>query len=433
LIGMARIVITTWGSFGDVNPYLALGLGLRARGHEPVLCMPPYYEPVIRQAGLAFAPGAPDADPALDPDMVRKCLHPYRGAESIFREVLIPALGEAHERLTAAVQGADLVVTHPGALAAPIVMAQQRLPWVSTVLSPLNFMSAYDPILPPMAPWLRHVPYAVHLRYADWIAGGGRQVAARWMEPVQQFRASLGLPRCKDPLFEGQHSPYAVLALYSGVFGGPYPDYPAQVTITGQLRYDAPHGDALSPELEAFLHAGDPPLVFTLGSSAVEMAGRFWEESLDALQRLGRRGVLLVGRKELPRVARLATDRALVVDAAPHSQLFPRAAAVVHPCGMGTLGTALASAVPQLAVPHANDQPDNAWRLTRLGVARTVYPPRYRGWRVATELRALLDMPSYRERAQALAAVVQREDGVGTACDVIDRVLTRGAVPAPRS
>lgn len=430
---MARIVITTWGSFGDVNPYLALGLGLRARGHEPVLCMPPYYEPVIRQAGLAFAPGAPDADPALDPDMVRKCLHPYRGAESIFREVLIPALGEAHERLTAAVQGADLVVTHPGALAAPIVMAQQRLPWVSTVLSPLNFMSAYDPILPPMAPWLRHVPYAVHLRYADWIAGGGRQVAARWMEPVQQFRASLGLPRCKDPLFEGQHSPYAVLALYSGVFGGPYPDYPTQVTITGQLRYDAPHGDALSPELEAFLHAGDPPLVFTLGSSAVEMAGRFWEESLDALQRLGRRGVLLVGRKELPRVARLATDRALVVGAAPHSQLFPRAAAVVHPCGMGTLGTALASAVPQLAVPHANDQPDNAWRLTRLGVARTVYPPRYRGWRVATELRALLDMPSYRERAQALAAVVQREDGVGTACDVIDRVLTRGAVPAPRS
>lgn len=66
-------------------------------------------------------------------------------------------------------------------------------------------------------------------------------------------------------------------------------------------------------------------------------------------------------------------------------------------------------------------------------MARTVYPPRYRGWRVATELRALLDMPSYRERAQALAAVVQREDGVGTACDVIDRVLTRGAVPAPRS
>ena len=58
---MARIVITSWGSFGDVNPYLALGLGLRARGHDVVLCMPPYYEPVVRSAGLGFAPGAPDA------------------------------------------------------------------------------------------------------------------------------------------------------------------------------------------------------------------------------------------------------------------------------------------------------------------------------------------------------------------------------------
>jgi UDP:flavonoid glycosyltransferase YjiC (YdhE family) len=306
------------------------------------------------------------------------------------------------------------------------------MPWVSTVLSPLNFMSAYDPILPPMAPWLRHVPYAVHLRYADWLAGGGRQVAARWMEPVQQFRASLGLPRRADPMFEGQHSPYAVLALYSTVFGGPYPDYPAQVTITGQLRYDAPHGESLAPELETFLQQGEAPLVFTLGSSAVEMAGRFWEESLDVLRRLGRRGVLLVGRKELARVTRLATPTALVVDAAPHSLLFPRAAVVVHPCGMGTLGTALASGVPQLAVPHANDQPDNAWRLTRLGVARTVYPTRYRGTRVAADVRALLDTPSYGERARQLAAVVQREDGVRRACDVIETVLHEGTVTTVR-
>ncbi|NCW45858.1 MAG: glycosyltransferase, partial [Gemmatimonadaceae bacterium] len=146
---MARIVITSWGSFGDVNPYLALGLGLRARGHDVVLCMPPYYEPVVRSTGLGFAPGAPDADPALDRSLMRKVMQPRRGAEAIFREVLIPALGEAHAQLTAAVQGADLVVTHPAALAAPIVVEQQRLKWVSTILSPLNFMSAYDPILPP--------------------------------------------------------------------------------------------------------------------------------------------------------------------------------------------------------------------------------------------------------------------------------------------
>lgn len=420
---MARIVITSWGSFGDVNPYLALGLGLRARGHDVVLCMPPYYEPVVRSAGLGFAPGAPDADPALDRSLVRKVMHPRRGAEAIFREVLIPALGEAHAQLTAAVQGADLVVTHPAALAAPIVVEQQRLRWVSTILSPLNFMSAYDPILPPMAPWLRHLPWSVHLRFADWLAGGGRQVAARWMAPVQTFRRSLGLPPSAHPLFEGQHSPYAVLALYSQVFGGPHPDYPRQATITGQLRYDHSHGAALSPSVQAFLDAGEAPVVFTLGTSAVEVAGRFWEESIAAVSQLGARGVLLAGGEAAARLAPQAPAHVLVVEGAPHSQLFPRAAAVVHQCGMGTLGTAFAAGIPQLAVPHANDQPDNAWRLERLGVARTRYPQRYRARRVATDLRALLDDPRYRRRAGEIAAVVNAERGVDTACDVIERVL----------
>lgn len=420
---MARIVITTWGSFGDVNPYLALGLGLRERGHEVVLCMPPFYEPVIRGAGLGFAPGAPDADPALDPEMVRKCMHPRRGAEAIFRDVLIPALGEAHARLTDAVRGADLMVSHPAALAAPLVAEQQHLRWVSTVLSPLNFMSAHDPIIPPMVPWWRHLPWSFQLRVADWVAGGGRQVASRWMEPVQQFRASLGLPRREHPMFEGQHSPYAVLALYSRVFGGPHPDYPAHTTITGQLRYDASHGAELSSALEAFLQQGAAPIVFTLGTSAVEVAGTFWEESVRAVQALGARGVLLAGREAAPRLAAQAPDNVLVVEGAPHSRLFPRAAAIVHQCGMGTLGTALAAGVPQLAVPYANDQPDNAFRLTRLGVARTLYPSRYRARRVADELRELLGNSAYGRRARELAHVVNAEHGVATACDVIQGVL----------
>lgn len=424
---MARIVITTWGTFGDVNPYLALGRGLLARGHEPVLCMPPFYASVIRDAGLGFRPGAPDADPMLDAELVRRCLHPRNGAQAIFCEVLIPALAESHAQLQEAVQDADLLISHPAALTAPIVAEQTGIRWMSTILSPLNFMSAYDPILPPMAPWLRHIPWAVHVRFADWLAGGGRQVAARWMEPVQAYRASVGLPRAENPLFEGQHAPAGVLALYSRVFGGPYADYPPNVTITGQLRYDASHGATLAPELEAFLQAGAPPVVFTLGSSAVEVAGRFWDESLAALRLLGLRGVLLAGTEAAPRLRATAPSSVCVVDQAPHSLLFGRAAVVVHQCGMGTIGTALAAGVPQLAVPFANDQPDNAWRLTRLGVARTLYPTRYTGHRAAEHLRLLLSMPLYAQRARELAQVVQSENGVVQACDRIDAVLDSNA------
>jgi rhamnosyltransferase subunit B len=427
---MARIVITTWGSFGDVNPYLALGRGLKARGHELVLCMPPFYEPVVREAGLGFRPGAPDADPELDAELVRKCLHPRHGAQAIFCDVLIPSLAESHARLQEAVQDADLLISHPAALTAPMVAEQTGIRWLSTILSPLNFMSAYDPILPPMAPWLRHLPWSVHVRFADWLAGGGRQVAARWMEPVQAYRASVGLPRAANPLFEGQHAPAGVLALYSRVFGGPYPDYPPNVTITGQLRYDASYGATLSPELEAFLQAGAPPVVFTLGSSAVEVAGGFWDESLAAVRRLGGRGVVLAGTEAAPRLRTIAPSNVLVVEKAPHSLLFKRASVVVHQCGMGTIGTALGAGVPQLAVPFANDQPDNAWRLTRMGVARTLYPPRYTGRRAAEELEALLQTPSYAARAHELAAVVDSEDGVAAACAVVERTLARAMAAA---
>lgn len=419
---MSRIVITTWGSHGDLNPYLALGAGLRARGHDVVLCMPEFYAGIIRAEGLGFAPAAPDADPDLDRDLVVQCMHPRRGAETIFRDVLIPALPDAHARLMAAVQGADLLVSHPAALAAPIVAEQTGIRWISTVLAPLNFMSAYDPILPPMTPWLRHLPWAWHVRLADWVAAGGRQVASRWMEPVQAFRASLGLGRSDNPMFDGQHAPAGVLALYSRVFGGPYPDYPPNVTITGQLPYDAHYGQVLDPAVAAFLREGPAPIVFTLGSAAVQLDGTFWDESAAAVSRLGARAILLAG-KATERLTGMLPPTVLAVDGAPHTLLFPHAAAVVHACGIGTTGTALRAGRPMLAVPHANDQPDNAWRLTRLGLARTVYPGSYKAARVARELEQLLADPRYAARAGEVAAQVAQDPGLPLACDVIEAAL----------
>ena len=422
---MARIVITTWGSFGDLNPYLGLATALRARGHHPVMAMPAVYAPAIAAAGLEHAITEPDADPALDPQLVRRVLHPRHGAESIFREVLLPVLAESHASLLRAAQGADFLVSHPAAVTAPIVAEQLAMPWVSTVLSPLLFMSGYDPIVPPPAPWVRHVPWAWRMKTAPWIADAGRQISNRWMEPLQQFRESLGLRRVATPMFEGQHSPHGVLAMFSRVFGGPFTDWPPHTTITGQLLFDASYGATLEPALARFLDAGEPPVVFTLGSSAVMIADRFWDESLAAVRRLGRRGVLLAGPVHAPRLAAGAPPSVHVVSEAPHSLLFARAAAVVHQCGMGTLGTALRAGVPQLAVPFANDQPDNADRLQRLGVAEVLYPSRYRAWRVARALRTLFEEPAYTRRARELAGVVATERGAEAACDAIEGILDR--------
>ena len=221
-------------------------------------------------------------------------------------------------------------------------------------------------------------------------------------------------------MFEGLFSPHLTLALFSRVLGEPQPDWPLNVVTTGFVFYNGP--DALDAQLEEFLAAGEPPVVFTLGTSAVGAAGRFYHESAAAAGRLGVRAVLLTGgfAKNVPDDP--LPPGVLLVDRAPHQLLFPRASAVVHQGGAGTTGQALRAARPTIIVPHGHDQPDNAHRVAQLGVSRTIYPPRYQAQRVARELDLVLH-GDYAQRAAEVAEVVRHENGAEAAAAAIDRLL----------
>jgi rhamnosyltransferase subunit B len=417
-----RIVITSFGSYGDVNPYVGLALALRARGHTPVIATSPFYRPYVEREGIRFHPVRPDVDPN-DRQLVARIMDPARGSEYIVRDVLLPSLREAHDDLWAATEGADVVVTHPITFHAPLVAQERKLPWVSTVLAPMSFFSSHDlPVFPPM-PWARRldvIPGAARL-----LVSMARRVTRAWMEPVRALRASRGLPPAGDPLYEGQHSPQLVLALFSRLIATPQPDWPARVRITGPVWYNGPGHGTLAPELEAFLAAGPPPVVFTLGSAAVSVAGDFYEQSAAAARRAGMRAVLLVGAHEQNRRVGSASADVLVVEHAPHHALMPRAAATVHQGGAGTLHQALRAGRPMLVVPFAHDQPDNAYRAARLGVARTLAPSRYRADRAADALRRLLDDPQVVRSAAQVGEAVRGEGGAEEACDAIE-ALVRG-------
>ena len=419
---MARILINSWGSHGDVDPYLALSHALRARGHEPVLAMPAYFAPVVAREGFAFHAVGPDVRPD-QPEFVRRVMDARRGSEWLLREAIVPHVERSYEQLDAVADGADLVVGHPVTWGAAMVAERRGLPFVSTVLAPLSFWSVHDlPVFPP-APWIKPVVERWP-GLAPALMRAVRRASRGWVTPaVNRLRARLGLAAVADPLFEGQHSPTKVLALFPRVLARPQPDWPANVTVTGALVHDAAHGTALAPELAAFLDADEAPLVFTLGTSAVLVGERFYVESAAAARRLGHRAVLLVGRDLAGPLARLAGADVHVTAAAPHSLLLPRAAAVVHQCGIGTLSQALRAGRPQLCVPWAHDQPDNAWRATRLGVGRIVYPKQYTGKRAASELQALLTDSSYAANATRVAADVRAERGAALAAEEIERVL----------
>lgn len=414
---MARIVLTTFGSLGDLHPYLALALGLRARGHRVALATHEYYRSKIEEEGIDFFPVRPNATPE-DRELVAFAMDVKKGPERVLRDIVLPVLRESYEDLSAASRDADLLVGHPLTFAAPLVAGVRGIPWASAVLSPIGFFSAYDPPVLPPYPWLARLR-VLGPRVNRWIMNFGRRSTLPWTEPVRRLREELGLPPGENPIFEGQHSPDLVLALFSSLLGARQPDWPPQTVAAGHLFYDRHGGPAELPaEVEAFLAAGEPPLVFTLGSAAVLNPGSFFQESAAAAQRLGRRAVL-VGEESQAGLPRSI----LAVQYVAYSRLFPRAAAIVHQGGIGTVGQALAAGRPMLVVPFSHDQPDNAARLVRLGVARTLGRNRYRASAAAAELQQLLSDPGYTERATQAGEHVRRETGLKTACAAIERLL----------
>lgn len=417
---MARVVLACWGSYGDLFPYVGLALELRALGHTPVVATCPFYRDIVEGEGLAFHPVRPDIDPTAG-ELLARVMDPARGPEVVVRELIAPFVREAYEDLSHAVEGADFLLSHPVTMAAPLLGEKLGLPWMSSVLAPASFFSTYDfPVAGPMPGLIRALR---RTRFgASLLMKIVRRATRDWTTPVQQFRAELGLPPAGAPLFEGQFSARGTLAMFSSVLASPQRDWPPNTHVTGFSFYSG-RSRTLPDDVARFLAAGEPPIVFTLGSSAVGAPGSFYEESIAAARAIGRRAILLVGQYAKSRPS--LPDTMMAADFAPHSELFPRAAAIVHHGGVGTTGQALASGRPMLVVPHSHDQPDNADRCVRLGVAETIDARQYRAPRVSEVLRGLVERASYASRAGEVAAAVRQEHGARTAADVIVREIAR--------
>jgi rhamnosyltransferase subunit B len=419
-----RIVITTFGSFGDFNPYLGLALGLKARGHDTVVATAEFYRPFVEAEGVGFRPVRPDRN-LYDIEAVRRS-NPGRTPAYLMKKLLFPRLQESYEDLSEATRGADMLLTHPLTFAGPLVAEKVSIPWVSTVLAPISFFSAHDfpvlPLLPRLAVVLRRLgPGAGRA-----LVGLAKRATRHWPEPVRRLRTEIGLSPGKHPIHEGQFSPELVLAMFSRVLAKPRPDWPPNTRITGHVFYDGSGRDGLSPDLERFLASGPAPVVFTLGTGVVgkgPAADSFYRESLKAVRILKLRSLFLVGKDPKSRLPVPLPKGVAAVDHAPFSKLFPRAAAVVHQGGIGTIGQVLRSGRPQLVVPFAGDQPDNAQRVQRLGGAEVLYPRQYTAPRVARRLGDLLGESGYARRAGEIARRVRSEDGVSDACDAIEELF----------
>lgn len=425
-----RIVLCTAGSLGDLHPFIALGLALKARGVQAEIATSIDYGAKVEAEGLVFHPVGPGVERLvadLDMNMAGLTEAIARSDRFLFEKVMLPYLEDWTREVEVVARGSAAVVGATFAAGAAMAAELTGVPYVSAALQPTVVFSAFDPPYLPRAPWLRPASGGAQLWLNKATIRLARASTAHWTRPINRVRRALGLPDSDaNLLFDGAARADLALGLYSPLLSPAQPDATLGFAVTGYAAYDSEVGGAsvLSRELERFLAEGPPPIVFTLGSAAVHIPGGFYVESLKAARRIGRRAVLLVGPEGDLCVA--DGPDAITVPYAPFSTLFPRAAAVVHQGGVGTTQQALRAGRPQLVVPHLGDQFDNGARMARLGCGAVVGRKAYQAEWVAEMLGRLLADAGVVETAGRLGIVASQEDGARVAADQILGLIVAG-------
>ena len=397
-----HVLLVALGTAGDLYPFLRLARELLARGHRVTLICPQAHAAAAAAAGVPFHGLGTEAEyrATLDhPDV----WHPRKGFG-----VLWAGMRDHVDLLPDFVAGlpADeplVLLAHPLALVGA-ALARQRRPGLRIVaawLAPANLRTVHDPMTFGPLPMPRWMPLA--WRHRLW-----RRVDAGMIDPVavpdiNAAHARFGLPPIRHFVDHLQSVADAHLTLFPPWFTPTPPDWPRPLAEGVFALYD-PHGDAaLPPALLQFLDAGDAPLVLTPGSG--NRQARSWlARAVQAAQRLGRRAVLLTPHQEqVP--APLPADMLWLPYVALRA-LLPRSAALVHHGGIGTTAEALRAGVPQVIVPLAYDQFDNAARVMALaagaGVGGGAAGARPRA--LAATLRRLLDSKAIRAGCAQAAA-----------------------------
>jgi rhamnosyltransferase subunit B len=414
---MAHILLLPVGSHGDVHPFVALGVGLRARGHRVTMMTAEPFRATAGRNGLDFIPTLTSDEYdalMLNPDL----WHPKKGLRVVFDEPLIRkylpvTFGLIKDRYR---PGETVAVGGSLALAARTAHDALGIPYAGVTLQPMTCCSVVDPPVHSTGSDFTWLPKPL-IRAAYW--GAERWLTDPLMGPaLNDFRKSLGLSPVSRILTRWNPSPQLDLGFFPDWFG-PVPDMPASFRHCGFVPFDDAGARPVPPEVESFLAGGPAPVVFSFGS-AMRTGRPYFDAAVAACVTLNVRGLLL-GRAG-DQIPPSLPPNVIHAAYAPFSDVFPRAATVVHHGGIGTSAQALRAGVPQLVMPLAFDQADNAARLKRLGVSATLFPKRFTGPNVAAALKGLIGNDTVTAAAKR-AATRPGFDGLATACAAIETLV----------
>lgn len=442
-----RFLLPTIGTAGDVHPFISIGLALKRRGHEVILAANPHFSERITRVGLAHLPIGTDAEYrrlVTDPGLIGG--GGVRGPAFVLANLIVPSI----DTVAAAIRRAhaegplDAVAAHFICFGAPRIAEQLGIPCASCVLAPMFWNSRHDrsrwPGLPPNLPTWLDRPVRRLMRAA---------ASARYDPLVNRRFDALGLPRSRHFVVHearGQHAdargrlrPPArlVLGLWSPEFRPERDDDPDHGHICGFTWFDrgAVLGGPDERDLRAFLAAGPPPVVVTLGSSVVHHGHDVYALAQRACRRTGRR-IILLGAEHVR--AGPVDDGVFRLRYAPFSRVLPHACCIVHHGGIGTTAQSMRAGVPSVIIPFANDEFDNAARAAACGVSITLPRRTLNEANLAGAIARACADATMVGTARIIGRKLLAEDGAEVAADHLEKMaavarVVRVTAHAPRA
>ena len=394
-------ILASVGTDGDVFPFVGLGITLRARGHRVTLVANEHYQASAARHGFGFRALVSNQETHEligNPDIWHPVKSAFLGARWGRRN-----LRRQYELLSELARDEDAVlVAYPPVFAARLVQEKLARPIANLVVMPWLILSMCAP--PAMAGglqlWDKAPRWLVNLHWKLLQAAANLLIG----RDVSRLAQSLGLKPIRN-IYRWSFSPQLAIGMFPDWYAPPQPDWPPQMRLAGFPLFDGGGERDLPQNVLEFCRAGQPPVAFTFGSGMMHGAQMF-HEAIEACRLLGERGLLLTRfAKQLPAPLPPFVHHC---EYAPFRKLLPHCGAVVHHGGVGTTAQALAAGIPQLILPMAWDQPDNAKRVKRLGVGHWLSPGSSAA-RMAGALTGLMT-PETRTRCRSRAAVFGNGD-----------------------
>jgi UDP:flavonoid glycosyltransferase YjiC (YdhE family) len=412
-----RALLLPVGSYGDVRPFVDIGVALRDRGHEVLLAANSHFERIAQAAELDMeSTGNEDEYTAVVDNPL--LWHPNGGPRLLHEYIFGANLRRLFETVTRHAGQETVVIAGTLAVGAWLAAEKLAIPCARVQAQPSMLFGAHDP---PTLPSGKKMGGPLWLRRA-MLGLLDKTIFRQPGRDLNKARREVGLPPWPKHFMHSYVSGDVNLCLFPEWFAPATPDWPDTARHVGFLVAPPDGGSELADELRTFLDEGAPPLVFTPGPAGYQHGARFFGVAAAACAELGQRAVF-VARGQKPDVE--LPSGVLACDYAPFAQLFARAALIIHHGGIGTVAQGLAAGCRQLIIPFGFDQPDNAWRIKKLGVGDMLTYKALKATPLTKRIAVLLASTAMAERARALKHKMDAEAKlpVATACDHIERLL----------